>query len=105
MPNESNTPPAEGEQAPDPFKIISDQLAALGERMDGYEQKSQRAAETDSEMSDLADLFGGLSKKLDDIFSAVKPKETVVGTPPAPTAEPAKAPAAPAKRKHGSIWW
>ena len=99
MSTNSNPPEAE----PSILEQMQREFASIREELNAVKQsKSAPAAESDSELSDLTNLFGDLGKKLDEVLNHVKPKETVVGSPStdAPPAAPAPKPA----RRAGLFW-
>ena len=98
MPEESNPTSEE----PSLLEQFQREIGSLREEIAAIKSSPKPAEESDSEVADLANLFDGLGKKLDEVLGFVKPKETVVGNPPGAPAAPA-APT-PKPRKAGFFW-
>ena len=99
----TNNPTPESE--PSLLEQMQREFASIREELNAVKQsKSAPAEESDSELSDLTSLFDGLGKKLDEVLNHVKPKETVVGQPPAAGSAPPAAPTPKPARRAGLFW-
>lgn len=91
MASQGNPPTEE----PSLLEQMQREFASIREELNAVKSSRSSPKEEDSEVSDLANLFDGLTKKLDEVLGFVKPKETLVKPPDAPPAAPPPKPRRP----------